>query len=54
MVIGVAVGFAFYLFNNIVVAYSLSGRLDAIVASWLPITVAGLVGITLLLQFGEE
>lgn len=54
MVIGVAVGFAFYLFNNIVAAYSLSGRLDAIVASWLPILVAGLMGTTLLLQFGEE
>ena len=54
MVIGVAVGFIFYLFNNIVVAYSLSGRLDAIVASWLPIMVAGLLGTTLLLQFGEE
>lgn len=54
MVVGVAVGFAFYLFNNIIVAYSLSGRLDAIVASWLPIVVAVLVGTTLLLQFGEE
>lgn len=54
MVVGVVVGFVFYLFNNIVVAYSLSGRLDAIVASWLPIVVAGLVGTMLLLQFGEE
>lgn len=54
MVIGVAVGFAFYLFNNIVAAYSLSGRLNVIVASWLPIAVAGLMGLTLLLHFGEE
>lgn len=54
IVVGIGFGFGFYLLSNIIGAYGLSGRLPLMIAAWLPVLIAGLLGIALLLHFREE
>jgi lipopolysaccharide export system permease protein len=54
LLIGLCSGFGFYLFSNIIGAYGLSGRLAIPLAAWTPTLIAALIGIALLLHFGEE
>ncbi|MFZ2619321.1 MAG: LPS export ABC transporter permease LptG [Alphaproteobacteria bacterium] len=54
MLVGLLLGFGFYLFSNIIAAYGLSGRLPAPMAAWAPTVVAGLIGFGLFVHFREE
>ncbi len=54
LLIGLTSGFGFYLFSNIIGAYGLSGRLNIALAAWTPTLIAALIGLALLLHFGEE
>ena len=51
---GIIFGFIFYLLNNIIGAYGLSGRIPVVLAAWMPTLITGMVGIAMLLHFGEE
>lgn len=54
IVAGVCMGFAFYLFGNVMAAYGLAGRLDVRLAAWLPAAMASLLAVALMLQLREE
>lgn len=51
---GLAFGFTFHLFGNMMNAYALTGRLPLIAAAWLPPLAAILLGLYFFLQFKEE
>lgn len=51
---GLGLGFGFYLFGNIAAAYGLAGRLDVMLAAWLPTLIALLLAAALLLHLREE
>ncbi|NBX86705.1 MAG: LPS export ABC transporter permease LptG [Proteobacteria bacterium] len=51
---GLGLGFGFYLFGNIAAAYGLAGRLDVMLAAWLPTLAALLLAAALLLHLREE
>ena len=48
--LGIAAGFVFFVFANVVLAVGLSGRLPAELAAWTPAVVAILLGLGLLFQ----
>ena len=52
--IGIAFGFIFYLFSNFIATYGLSGRLNVIIAAWLPTVIAALISLATFLHFREE
>lgn len=54
MVMGLCMGFAFFLFSNFIGAYGLSGRLTPAVAAWIPTAIAALVAFALFVHFREE
>lgn len=54
IVAGLGLGFGFYLFGNIAAAYGLAGRLDVILAAWLPACMAILLAAALLIHLREE
>lgn len=54
VVVGVGLGFSFYLLTNFMNAYGISGRIDVIIAAWLPILIAGCIGLFFFLHFREE
>lgn len=51
---GLGLGFGFYLFGNIAAAYGLAGRLDVVLAAWLPACMAILLAAALLIHLREE
>lgn len=51
---GLALGFGFYLFGNIISAYGLAGRLNVYLAAWLPALMATLLAAALLIHLREE
>lgn len=51
---GLLLGFAFYLFTNIIAGYGLQGQIPLALAAWSPACIAALVGLALLLHFREE
>lgn len=51
---GLGLGFGFYLFGNVVATYGLSGRLDVVLAAWLPAGMALLLAAALLIHLREE
>lgn len=54
VLIGLVFGFCFYFFSNFVGAYSLSGRLNLLVAAWAPAGIAILLALALFLHYREE
>lgn len=54
ILVGLGLGFSFYLFSNFIAAYGLAGRLNLYLAAWLPTIIATLVSLTLFIQFREE
>jgi lipopolysaccharide export system permease protein len=50
---GLAAGFLFYIFSDLVAAVGLSGRLPAALAAWTPAGVAVLLGMTTLLHIED-
>lgn len=54
ILIGLVFGFCFYFFSNFVGAYSLSGRLNLVVAAWAPAGIAILLALALFLHYREE
>lgn len=54
MLLGAAFGFSFYLFSNFINTYGMAGRINVIIAAWLPTVIAGLIGLYLFLHFREE
>lgn len=51
---GLLFGFGFYLLSNIIGAYGLSGRINLVLAAWMPALITAMMGTALLLHFGEE
>lgn len=51
---GLGLGFGFYLFGNFAAAYGMAGRLNPLLAAWLPATMALLLAAALLIHLREE
>lgn len=51
---GLGLGFGFYLFSNLVATYGTSGRMDVMLAAWLPAAIALLLAAALMLHLREE
>lgn len=51
---GIGFGFSFYLFSNFIHTYGIAGRIDIVLAAWIPTVIAGFLGISLFLHFREE
>lgn len=54
LLIGLLLGFVFYLFTNIIAGYGLQGQISLFAAAWSPALIAAIVGLALLLHFREE
>jgi lipopolysaccharide export system permease protein len=53
LVIGIAAGFTFYFFSNLIYAFGASGTLPLMLAAWAPALVAMMMGAALLLHFED-
>jgi len=54
IVIGVTFGFLFYLFTTFTSAFGMAGRINIMLAAWLPTIIASLLALSLFLHFREE
>lgn len=54
LLLGLCFGFVFRFFTDLVSTYGLAGRIDIVLAAWIPTLIAALLGLSFMLHFREE